>query len=285
MRIPLRLLTVVVLGWGAAARGQIEVDCRLSRTRALLYEPIVATIRVVNNTGAPLRVGGEEAEARVGLDVEQTPGVPVGLTGESFPLETLVLGPGESRTFTVDLLATYKIRSTGPYTVRARVEWGEIAFCSTKVFLDVLPGFEVGRLTLGVPGGGRQTRTFSLRTLTRDREERLFLRVDDDVSGRILGVFELGRVVRQFKPQVEADPRGNVHILYQSSPWRFTHVEITRDGVPVDIKDFPAYRSEVRLQKTADGQLEVRGMEPPSDNTLFLPPSTLVPSGKDKKRR
>jgi hypothetical protein len=187
---------------------------------------------------------------------------------------------------TVNLLPAYQVRSTGPYTIQARVEWGDKAFLSQKEFLDVMPGLDVGRLAVGLPGAPQDTRIFSIKTLTRDRMELLFLRVDDENSGQCLGVFELGRIVRQYKPQMQFDNKGHVHVLHQSSPWKFTHTEINPDGIPVSSKDFAAYSTEVRFEKSADGLITVRGVRPPQDLSLFQSPPTLIPgpAGGEKRR-
>ncbi|MBU1908788.1 MAG: hypothetical protein KJ726_01930, partial [Verrucomicrobia bacterium] len=101
-----------------------------------------------------------------------------------------------------------------------------------------------------------------------------------------LGVFDLGRIVRQFKPLIQSDGKGHVHVLHQSSPWKFTHTEMNPDGIPVNSADFSAYSTEVRFEKTPDGQLLVRGIQKPADATLFQPPPPQMPTpAKGKKRR
>ena len=277
---------MVALWLGVAAQpvlGQIAVNGRLQSDRVLLFEPVAFTVRIGNQTGRPLHFGGPGADASLAFDVEQTPGIPLPLSGTPLLEGPLVLPAGETRELTVDLLKSYPLRTTGPYSVRARVEWSDRAFLSPKEFLDVLPGLEVGRLLVGVPGSGAM-RAFSLRTLTRQRMELLFLRMDDDQTGACLGLSELGRVVRQFKPAMDSDAKGHVHILFQSSPWQFTHAEVNPDGIPVGVKDFAAHSSEVRLEKSADGAVTVRGIRAAADHSLFVPPPTEPPSGRKKKR-
>jgi hypothetical protein len=277
---------LLILALVQTAPGQIEVGCRLATSRLLLFEPIRATIRVANNTGHPLHFGGDHPTARLGFVIEQAPGVPVPPTDRPLWDAPLTLAPGEEQELTVNLLPAYRIHSTGPYTIQIRAEWGEKAFLSQKAFLDVMPGLDVGRLAMGLPGASQDTRVFSLKTLTRDRMELLFLRVDDENSGQCLGVFDLGRIVRQFKPQMQSDGKGHLHVLHQSSPWKFTHTEINPDGIPVSSIDFSAYSTEVRFEKAPDGQVSVRGVQQPTDASLFLPPPPQMPApAQGKKRR
>lgn len=278
-----RIIAGLVVALAApAAHGQIELDCRLNTERVLLFESIPATLRVANHTGRALQFTGPKANARLGFEIEQTPGIPLPPAAADLVEGELLLAPGESRSLTVDLLKAYRIRDTGPYSVRARVEWGDKIYLSGKAFLDVLPGLEVARIMAGVPGSS-DTRSFALKTLTRNRSEQIFLQVDDDDRGACLGVVELGRVVRQFAPTMEQDAKGYVHILYQSSPWQFTHAEVNPDGIPVGLKSFSAHSAEVRLEKGADGAITVRGVAAPADSSLFIPPVTAPPAGKRKR--
>ncbi|HOW97306.1 MAG TPA: hypothetical protein P5567_12495 [Kiritimatiellia bacterium] len=273
------------LSLACAASGQVEVGCRLEASRALLFEPVRVTVRVTNNSGHPLHFGGSSPDARLGFSIEQAPGEPVLTTGQPLLAAPLDLAPGASREVTINLLPSYRIHATGPYTIQARVDLGDEAYVSQKAYLDVLPGFEVGRLAVGLAGASKDTRIYTIKTLTRDRMELLFLRVDDDKSGRCLGVFDLGRIVRQFQPQMAGDSRGHVHVLHQSSPWKFTHTEINPDGIPVAARDFSAYSTEVRLEKEPDGSVIVRGVRPAPDPSLFQPPATLTPEPAGGKKR
>lgn len=270
-------LMTVALGIPPLASGQIEVGCRLVANRVLLFEPIRATVRIANNTGHRLVFSGSRPNARLGFQIEQTPGLSVMPTSQPLLEGPLMLEPGEIRELEFNLLPKYLVRATGPYTIQARLEWNETAFLSPKVFLDVLPGFEVARFSAGLAGSAGGIRVFSLKTLTRDRMELLFLRVDDQATGQCLGVFNLGRIVRQFNPQIKADGLGHVHVLHQSSPWKFTHTEVTMDGIPVVARDFAAYDSEVHLERTPGGEVVVRGIRPPADSSLFEPPPSRMP--------
>ena len=76
-------------------------------------------------------------------------------------------------------------------------------------------------------------RSYTLRTLNRDRREVVFLRINDDDRGMCYGVFELGAIVRMFEPKLQMDEVGNIHVLHQSGPWQFTHSVFTPHGDPV----------------------------------------------------
>ncbi|MBP7830639.1 MAG: hypothetical protein KA248_12050 [Kiritimatiellae bacterium] len=282
-RLGAALLFGAILARSAA--GQVEVACRLAASRTLLFEPVRAAVRVTNNTGHPLRFGGENPDVRLGFSVEQAPGEPVLPTGQPIPEAPLVLAPGETREMEFNLLASYRIHATGPYTIQARVSQGDVAFVSPKAFLDVLPGFDVGRVAVGLAGAAKDTRLYTIKTMTRDRTELLFLRVDDEKSGRCLGVFDLGRIVRQFQPRMESDYKGHIHVLHQSSPWKFTHPAVHPDAIPGAPRVFNAYDPGVRFERSPGGVVTLRGIRPPQDPSLFQPPATLTPDPAGGKKR
>lgn len=258
-RIAPFLLAVVL---PSAAFSQIEVTARLAHSRVLQYEPVVVQLKIVNNTAAPLDVGSEGGNAILTFDVEQEPGVLAPATGAVRLDEPLLVGPQQEVVRNLDILSAYAIRRTGPYTITARVEWGGRLFLSSKMFLDVVPGLEISRLISQVPGEPSATRTYTLRTLNRDRMERLFLRIEDEDAAICYGVVDLGQIVRLYPPTVQVDGLGDVHILHQSAPSQYTHTILTPNGIVVARDLYTSDSSGVRMERTGDSQVTVRGAQP-----------------------
>jgi hypothetical protein len=121
------------------------------------------------------------------------------------------------------------------------------------------------------PGGGRFT--YQLRSLARDREDHLFLRVDDDANSLCYGVFDLGSVLRVVDPVMRSDGRGRVHVLHQSAPTRFTHSVFEPDGQPVSSQFWTGRSSGVALQLTEDGDIIVTGAQAYRGDKVVAPPS------------
>jgi hypothetical protein len=139
------------------------------------------------------------------------------------------------------------------------VEWGGKVFISPKLFLDVLPGLEISKLVAGIPEDPNAVRSYTLRTLNRDRNEVVFLRINDDDRDMCYGVFELGAIVRLFKPKLQTDEVGNIHVLHQSGPWQFTHSIVTPNGDPVLQEVYSADGSTIELKRAEGGQIVVQG--------------------------
>lgn len=254
------VLTAVVCAIASLpAAAQVDMQCRLENGRTVLFEPIVISLDIINNTGDILDFSGAIPNAHLAFDVERSPGVVVPPTGVPLFGQAVTIKPGDTFSGKVNLQATYKITDTGPYTVTTRVEWGEKVFISPKLFLDVLPGLEIAKLVAGIPEDPGAVRSYTLRTLNRDRSEVVFLRINDDDKGMCYGVFDLGTIVRMFEPKLQTDDIGNIHVLHQSGPWQFTHSVFTPHGDPVVQDVYSAEGSTIDLKRAEDGQFAVEG--------------------------
>jgi hypothetical protein len=241
------------------AAAQVDMQCKLENGRTLLFEPVIISLDIINNTGDVLDFSGAIPNGHLAFDVEQSPGVVVPPTGAPLFNQAVTIKPGDTFTGKVNLQATYKITDTGPYMVTTRVEWGGKVFISPKLFLDVLPGLEIGKLVAGIPEDPNAMRTYTLRTLNRDRSEVVFLRINDDENGTCYGVFDLGTIVRMFQPKLLVDGIGDIHALHQSGPWQFTHSVFTPHGDPVAQEVYSGEGSTIDLKRAEDGQIAVEG--------------------------
>lgn len=271
MKRILTLLFAAALAPGVS-RGQVEVACRAAHLRVVYGEPVRVTLDVVNNTGGQMVFSGPDANAALRFDVEQSPDALVPESGEPLLDEPAVIEPGKKLTREIDLLSKYAIRVSGPYTITARVEWGDKIFISPKVFVDVVPGLEIRRLTVGVPALGGAVRVFSLRVLSRNRGESVFLRVDDEASGECLGVADLGPIVRLNEPTIQADEAGGIHVVHQCGPDRFAHNVFDAEG---------RLAGETRYSSTSGGPAapaageEPGGTAPAAAGHSTIPPPDL----------
>jgi hypothetical protein len=268
------------------AAAQIDMQCRLENGRTLLFEQVVMKLDIINNTGDILDFSGAIPNAHLAFDIEQSPGVSVRPTGAPLFAQSVTVKSGDTFSGKVNLQDAYRITETGPYTITARVEWGGKVFVSPKLFLDVLPGLEIAKLVSGIPEDPNAMRTYTLRTLNRDRREVAFLRINDEDKGMCYGVFELGAIVRMFAPKLQVDEIGNVHVLHQSGPWQFTHSVFTPHGDPVAQEVYSGDGSTVALKRAEDGQLAVEGgqMYAPAEegSSEELPAAPEIPESNQK---
>lgn len=258
---PTRCVSWLALGVALAttAGAQIDLRCRLVNSQVLLHESVPVEVTIANNSAQTIEFQSSKANAALAFEVERVPGVFVLPTGAPIFTNVVTLAPMSSVKETVDLVASYQIRNTGPYSVNGRLTWGDRVFVASKMFFDVLPGLEIDRVVAGVPGMPKAVRTYSLRTLNRDRSERLFLRIDDENDGQCYGVVSLGGVVRHYKPAMKVDGEGNVHVLHQAAPSLFRLHVITPYGLIASQEQYTGEGGQMRLSRGSAGDFKVEG--------------------------
>lgn len=255
----------------ASAHGQAEMRLRLAYSTSLHMEPVLASLAIVNGTGEDLEIGETNGNARLFFDIEASPGRLVGRAEAPMFRQLASVPAGKSATLEFDLLSLYQIRSPGAYSVTARMHGSAGLVTSARQFLDVVPGMPVTSMTRPHVDGVRYT--YQLRSLSRDREDHLFLRVDDEAQSLCFGVFDLGSMLRVVDPVMKSDKRGRIHVLHQSAPTRFTHSVFEADGQPVSSQFWSGRTSGVGLQLNEDGDIVVAGAQPYRGDKTVAPPS------------
>ena len=110
---------MAVPAWVAA---QIAITLTLPSAKALLYEDVIATVVIQNNSGQMLTMDSSRGPVRFWLDVERDGGRIISLRDDAPLVSAVEIMPGEVRTFGFDVPRLYAIRSQGLYKMRAGVE-------------------------------------------------------------------------------------------------------------------------------------------------------------------
>ena len=266
-----RYAWIALAVWATTAPAQVNLKLRLAHDTVLHMEPVVASLTIENGTEEELVIGETNGNTRLFFDIEVNPGTPVARTEAPLFRRPAVVPPFKSATLEFNLLPLYQIRTAGAYSVRARVHGPAGLSTSSREFLDVVPGMAVANMVK--PGPGDTRYLYQLRTIARDREEHLFLRVDDEANHLCHGVFDLGSMLRVLDPVMRRDGHGRVHVLHQSSPTRFTHSVFEADGEPVSSTFWSGRPAEVALQMTEDGDIVVAGASPYRGDRMVAPPT------------
>ena len=273
------LALVGALLWAAPGRAQVELSWSLAHNRTLLMEPVLATVRVVNNSGVTLDFT-PRGNARLSFDVEDQPTSPVPTTGRPLLPRPILIPAGETRDVDVNLLEAYVLIKGQTYKVTPVLEFAGTRFIGERQYLEVQPGLELLKRTYGVPNTP-SAREVSLRQLNRDRNDRLFFRLDNPQAGICLGAYELGRVIRFFVPTLELDHNGVFHTLHQAAPDRFVHSQFSYDGALLGATLYVGTAGAMKLARTETGDLEVQGGTPfttDPDNPEILVAPALPPA-------
>ncbi len=251
------MLIAAAWGWACAASAQIDIAWRLEHTRTVLMEPVRATLRISNYTGADLDLT-PNGNARLRFDVEDQPTSTVPETGRPALQKGVIIPDGETREVQADLLPAYRIVRGQTYMVRPVLETGGRVFEGRRLALEVQPGLILLERTTGMPGNG-SARDLSLRLIHRGRADHVFFRIDNPDTGFCLGTYDLGQVIRFFEPRLELDAERVFHVLHQTAPDRFVHSRFDYDGMPLGTVFYAGQMGQIRLARDDDGRVAVTG--------------------------
>ena len=270
LRIAVAMAGLWVVG---SAEARWEIECKVEHRRSLLYEPIKVELVINNRTGQAMHLGRSPEDPQLEVLVERGPN---NLVDDVKPLvfdPPLVVPPRGTVRREINLLDYFKVYATGPYSVQAQVLWGGEATHSNRTYLDIIPGMEMAHFT-GAPAPDGKARYFTLLKAHRELGSYLFLRVDLRSEGTCLGVYNLGRLVTIYDPDVQLGMDGSLHILHQSGPGQSLHSVFNAAGRPTAQTAHPA-TGELLLTETSIGTFVV---ESHAVTPVEMPPIPVPPS-------
>lgn len=266
--------------WPLPAPAQLAVELQIPSSKALLYESVIATVTFRNHSGQLVLFDSKTASARVRFDIELGEGKLVNPLSPTPILSGVELTPGETRVLEFNLPRLYAIQAVGLYKVRAVVDYGGMSYASSPAYLEVARGFELKRITAGVPDDPGVFRTYVLEYIQKDTsEENLYLRIEDEAAKAIYGIFNLGRIVRVRMPDMQTDESGNVHILFQTLGAAYVHIVFTPYGVPLVTENMPGGKGNVALQRMPNGRIAVSGGDARVEQKSGAESGSVIESG------
>ncbi|MFH1477381.1 MAG: hypothetical protein ABIH24_07825 [Verrucomicrobiota bacterium] len=260
---------IVLMALPAWAAAQIAISLTLPSAKALLYEDVIATVVIQNNSGRMLTMDSISGPVRFWLDVERAGGWIIPRCNATPLVSAVAIMPGEIRAFGFNVPRLFAIRRQGLYKIRAGVEMNGVHYVAPEAKLEVVNGFEFQRLTAGVPGDAHAMRTYILSYFQSDGVENIYLRIED-ADKTVYGMFNLGRVVRVRPTEVKMDEAGNVHILFQTMGMGFVHTAFTPFGVQLFAKTYTGTRGRASLVQQPNGQITV------PDGIVTAPPTATT---------
>lgn len=261
MKTKYKLPSIAALGLAVACpymcSGQISVGLNIKNPKVIPYEPLVAKVTIQNNTGSILKFGTGDSTSRVRFEVEKKDDKLVHKRGTTALLSGTQIVPGGKRIFTIDIASEYVLNATGLYDIYAVVDWHSSSYYSKKVMVDIVRGFEIKRISAGVPGDKNALRTYVLEYLDKSFGEDLYLRIEDMNTKAVCGVYKLGKVVRVHTPSLQVDEAGNLHVLFQTIGMKYVHAVFTPYGLPLRSETHVAKRGRIGLMQMPNGQITV----------------------------
>jgi len=283
----LPLLAVIFLSilTPVLVRAQVTVDLSIKRTIFVAYEPLLATVRITNLTGARLLLADVQSKKWFGFQIETLDGRPIPPSDPDYEIPPIQIEPGDSITRTVNLTQLYPLGDLGSYRIRASVYVAELSsyFTSPPLTVEVTEGRLIWQQTVGVPGGAGiagTTRTISLLTHRLEDKTGLYLRIEDKSAGIIYCTHRLGDCISFGKPEIQLDAENGIHILQNNIPREFIYSRVGLDGKILERLTYSAPKDRPQLVRANDGSVSVQGGIPYDPKASPTP--TVIPKLSDR---
>jgi hypothetical protein len=257
-------LVVVLLFMAATAQAQIQVELSFKRLQYIAHEPILATVRIANNSGRDIDLHDDSGQHWFGFEVNAGEGQLLAPLQPAAAEPALHVEAGQTVTRKVNLTALYPVHDFGAYHVRANVYFPDLNkffYSATKVF-QVTDARAIWQKTVGVPEGmpnAGEVRTYSLLSNRFLDHTSLYVRVENKTNGVVYTTYSLGRIIENGDPQVEIDRANQLHVLHCAAPrnWAYSHVGL--NGELLAHSTFLETKTRPRLRHTPDGSIAVNG--------------------------
>lgn len=247
----------------ATAHGQIQVDLSFKRLQYIAHEPVLATIRIVNNSGRDIDLRDDGGQHWFGFEVNAGEGrLLAPLRQDTEP--SLHIEAGKTVTRRINLTPLFPVHDAGTYHVRANVffpDLNKFFYSRTKVF-QVGGGRTIWQKTIGVPEGmpgAGEMRTYSLLKNRFVDHTSLYVRVENKESGAVYTTYSLGRVLSSDDPQAEVDRANQLHVLHCAAPRNWSYSHVGWNGELLAHSTFVETKTRPRLRHRSDGNIAVSG--------------------------
>jgi hypothetical protein len=259
-----RIQLVVLLFVAATVQAQVQVELSFKRLQYIAHEPIVAMVKIANNSGRDIDLHDDSGQHWFGFEVNAGEGRVLAPLPESAAEPSLHVEAGKTVTRKVNLTSLYPVHDFGAYHVRANVYFADVnkfSYSATKVF-QVTDARPIWQKTVGVPEGmpsAGEVRTYSLLSNRFLDHTSLYVRVENRNNGIVYATYSLGRIIANIDPQAEIDQANQLHVLHCAAPrnWAYSHVGL--NGELLAHSNFLETKTRPRLRHTADGSIAVNG--------------------------
>jgi hypothetical protein len=260
MRRAALLFLALMLGAVAAvpARAQLQVGIATQRSDFLLYERVDVYVTVTNVSGTDIVLDNNEGQPWLSFLVSKHNRLPVRPERDS-KFAAVALKAGASKTLKVNLTPLFAFREEGDYTVAAVVDLpGAGQTISTAIPFTVMDGRTIWTQQRPVD---TSERTYSLIRFSPDSSTtRLYLRVLDPAENIVYANIALGDLASSVDPQVNFDPKGNIHVLQPIALGSYLYTRADPDGKILAQDVFKTYQQiRPQLYKVSDGNVTVMG--------------------------
>lgn len=258
------LLLLSLCCLATAAHAQINVSISIKQRFHLLYEPVIATVNVTNQTGREITLSDSPQYQWFGFRILAEGDRMIPLRNNNYHLAPITMKPGETVKRSVNLNQLYDMGESGQFRIQASIYFdGLDKFYSSKpTFIDVSEGRILWRKTAGVPEGqpgAGSMRTFTLLSHQVGETNTLYVRVEDQADSMVYCTFPIGRLLDNVPVQAEFDSSNNLYVLHLIGMRAYVLTKVSPNGEFGGQVNYSAPKTRPTMRKVADGSLQIIG--------------------------
>lgn len=253
----------VLLALGQQLHAQVRVEMSMKRRLYLVYEPIIVTVSITNLSGHDLTLDDADSQKWFSFQVTAGDGRIVPPSDLDYHLDPLRIPMGETVKRSLNLTTLYAVQEFGLYRVKASVYSSETQkyYSSASTDLEITDGKLIWEQTVGVPGQ-KGNRTISLLTFRMEKDNMLYIRVQDKDAGLVYTTNQLGRVLLTYEPEVQLDRENQIHVLQLVGPRTYVYSRIGLNGEWLGQLVYNVVTTRPTFKKTKDGGVTIIGGQP-----------------------
>ncbi len=261
------LLVLAACGGAREASAQLQVYLDVNKPQLVAYEPVLATVTVENIAGKDVMLGEPGGRGWLSFNVQKIDkfgSYNVLAPGGEPASEPRLLKAGATMKQTISLGRIYPIGSMGNYSIRANVfftDFGQYLTSNVRA-ITVLDGTRLWEREFGFNQAGRSTsyRQFSILSHQTDDDLKLYVRLRDKLSQRVLATYSLGPLVLYREPQAVIDSSNRLNVFFQTGRTLYRHVVVGPDGSKLSEKIYETKDESVpQLVSTPERSVRVSG--------------------------
>ncbi len=230
----LRLIVgIIICSMINSVNAQIGINVKAAHKILLQHEAAKVFITIYNDTKETLIINKEYGNFTltpymVGENME-----PLSIINTNPICSDLLVRAGQKEQIIVDISKWYNMLKVQNYKLTIYGSWQDSKFKSNPVDMSVVNGFVMKSVDKTLSGTSKKMLHYELRYWSREGSEHVFLRVDEPAASLNYGVFDLGRIIRFFKPILQVDLDGNIKIVHQVGPdcYKKSIFKVSEDGV------------------------------------------------------
>ena len=267
------ILTLICLLLSSQAFAQIELRLQPLRKDFIVGETVTLRLTLVNHTDASINLKNTPGRPWLNFHLEkrteQKDVSPIA-TGR-FP--EIMLTPGSSRSFDINLRNLYRLNTAGNYVAVATIRLPDSrnTYSSNRCLFTLTNGGKLREFSIQARG---ERITLSLRMAKVNGKECIFGQAINKDTNQVIGACYMAEYVSFMQPRILLDAAQNLHLLCQSSPDFFTYSIMNTYGD----------RSSAKLYKRSGGMVDListgKGIMP-----VGLTPYVAPKPGEEKVRK